>query len=78
MVALHTRIANNSFVQFEIGSDHFGIKLLQSSFLTLTELEVMKRRGKDVVICPANQAVYSTEIDSCALSLFQQTPTRDV
>jgi hypothetical protein len=73
VVALPTRIANNTYVQFETGSDYFGINLLQRSYLTLTELEVVKCRGKNVMICPANQAVYCTEVNSCALSLFQQS-----
>jgi hypothetical protein len=30
-------------------------------------------QGKDVKICPANQAVYSMEINSCALSLYLQS-----
>jgi hypothetical protein len=29
------------------------------------------------LICPANHAVYSTEIDSCALTLFQSSRTQE-
>ena len=78
MVVSPTRIFNNTYVQFDIGKDYFGINLLQRSYLTLTEMDVVKCRGKDIMICPAEQAVYSTEVDSCALSLyFQSTRARE-
>jgi hypothetical protein len=73
MAVLPTRIFNNSFVQFEIEKDYFGIDILQKRYLTLTEMDLVKCRGKDILFCPADHAVYSTEINSCALSLFQST-----
>jgi hypothetical protein len=73
VAVLPTRIFNNTFVQFEIEKDYFGIDILQRIYLSLTEWDLVKCRGRDVLICPANHAVYSTEIDSCALSLFQST-----
>ena len=79
MVVLPTRILDNAYAQFEIGKDYFGINLLQRSYLTLSEMDVLKCRGEDIKICPANQAVYSTEVNSCALSLFlQSTQTREL
>jgi hypothetical protein len=78
MVALPTHISNNTFVQFEIEKDYFGVDLLQRNYLTLTEMDIVKCTGKDIMICPANHAVYSTEIDSCALSLFQFSRTREM
>jgi hypothetical protein len=65
-------IFNNSF-QFEVEKDYFGIDILQRRYLTLTEMDLVKCRGKDILICPADHAVYSTEINSCALNLFQST-----
>ena len=63
---------------FNLTLGDFGINLLQRSYLTLTEMDVVKCRGKDIMICPAEQAVYSTEVDSCALSLyFQSTRARE-
>jgi hypothetical protein len=66
-------IFNNSFVQFEVEKDYFGIDVLQRHYLILTEVDLVKCRGKDFYICPANHAIYSTEINSCALILFQST-----
>jgi hypothetical protein len=73
VAVLPARIANNTFVQFEIEKDYFGIDILQRRYLSLTEWDLVNCRGKDILICPADHAVYSTEIDSCALSLFQST-----
>ena len=73
MVVLPMRILNNAYAQFEIGNDYFGINLLQRSYLTLSEMDVLKCRGENIMICPANQSVYSTEVNSCALSLILQS-----
>jgi hypothetical protein len=72
IVVLPTRISGNAYAQFEIGNDYFGINSLQRTYLTITEVDILKCRGEDFVICPANQAVYSTEVDSCSLSLYLQ------
>jgi hypothetical protein len=63
MVVLPTRISNNTYDQSEIGKDYFGIDLLQRSYLTLTKMDVVKCSGICIMICPANHAVCSTEID---------------
>jgi len=73
MIALPTRILNKTYAQFEIGNDYFGISLLQDTYLTLSEVDILKCRGEDIKICPANQAVYSREFNSCALSLYLQS-----
>jgi hypothetical protein len=73
VAVLPIRIFNNSFVQFEVEKDYFGIDILQRPYLTLTEMDLVKCRGKDILIRPADHAVYSTEINSCALSLFRST-----
>jgi hypothetical protein len=79
MVVLPTRILNNTYAQYEIGKDYFAINLLQRTYLTLTELDVTQCRGEHVRICPANQAVYNTEVNSCALSLyFQAAHAREI
>ena len=65
MVVLPTRISDNTYAQFEIGYDYFGINLLQRTYLTMTEVDVLKCRGECIMIFPTNQAVYSTDIDSC-------------
>jgi hypothetical protein len=71
MVVSTTRIFNNTYVQFDIGKDYYGINLLQLSYLS--EMDVVKCRSKDIMICPAEQAVYNTEVDLCVLSLYLQS-----
>ena len=45
----------------------------------MKEVDILKCTGEDIVICPANQAVYSTEVDSCSLSLYlQRKDTREM
>jgi hypothetical protein len=73
MAVLPARIFNKSYVQFEFEKDYFGIDILQRRYLTLTEMDIVKCRRKDIFICPADHAVYSMEINSCALSLSQST-----
>jgi hypothetical protein len=73
MVVLPTHILNNTYAQFEIGNHYFGINLLQRAYLTLSEVDVLKSREEDIKIYLANQAVYSTEVNSCALSLYLQS-----
>ena len=38
----------------------------------MTEAAILKCRGEDFVTYQSNQAVYSTEVDSCCLSLYLQ------
>jgi hypothetical protein len=79
VAVLPVRLFNHSFVQFEIEKDNFWIDVLQRHYLTLTEVHLVKCRGKDFYICPADHAIYSTETNSCALRLFQSTnPERHV
>jgi len=72
-VVLPTRIFSNTYAWFEIGENYFAINFLQRTNLTLSEEDASKCRGEHITICPANQAVYSTEVNSCALSLFLQS-----
>jgi hypothetical protein len=74
---LPVRLFNHSFVQFEVEKDYFGFDVLQRHYLTLTEVDLVKCRGKAFYICPADHAIYSTETNSCELSLFQSTNPRE-
>jgi hypothetical protein len=77
VAVLPVRLFNTSFVQFEFEKVYFGIDVLQIHYLTLTEVDLVKCRGKDFYICPAGPAIYSTETNSCALSLFQSSNPRE-
>jgi hypothetical protein len=72
MVVLPTRILNNTYAQYDIGKDYLAINLLQRTHLTLTEADVTECKGEQIMICPANRAVYNSETDSCAWSLYLQ------
>jgi hypothetical protein len=77
VAVLLVRLFNHSFVQFEVEKVYFGIDVLQRHYLTLTEVDLVKCRVKDFYICPADHAIYSTEINSCVLSLFQSTKPQE-
>jgi hypothetical protein len=73
IVVLPTRILNNTYAQYDIGKDYFAINLLQRTHLTLTEADVTECRGEQIMICPANRAVYNSEVNSCTWSLYLQS-----
>ena len=51
MIVIPTRILNNTYAQFEIGKDYLAINLLQRTYLTLSEVDVLKCRGEQIKIC---------------------------
>ena len=64
------RIFNNTYAKFVVEKEYFAINLLQRTYFTMSSTEISKCKGKHVMICPASQAVYTTEVDSCILSLY--------
>jgi hypothetical protein len=58
VAVLPLRIFNNYFVQCEVERDYFGIDILQRHYLTMTEVDLVKCRGKDLLI--ARQTTLST------------------
>jgi hypothetical protein len=48
MALFPVRLFNHSFIQFEVEKDYFGIDVLQRHYLTSTEVDLVKRRGKDL------------------------------
>jgi hypothetical protein len=73
IVLFPTRILNNTYAKFEVGLEYFVVNLLQRTYFTMSDYEILKCNGKDVKICPASQAVYSMEVNTCALSLYFQS-----
>jgi len=53
MIELLQRILNNTCPQFEVGNGSFGTNLLQRSYLTLSEVDMLKCKGQDIMMCPA-------------------------
>jgi hypothetical protein len=60
IVVFPTRIFNNTYAKFEVDKDYFAISLLQRTYFTMSGFEILKCKGKDVMICPASQTFYST------------------
>jgi hypothetical protein len=69
VVALPTRILNRTYAKFKI-AELFCIEFTSAFLLYDSELTICQ--GKDIKICPAEKAVYSMDVSSCALSLYLQ------
>jgi hypothetical protein len=73
IVVFPTRILNNTYAKFVVEKEYVAINLLQRTYFATSGMEILKCKGKDIMICPASQAVYSMEVDSCILSLYLQS-----
>jgi hypothetical protein len=56
VAVLPVRLFNHSFVQFAVEKVYFGIDVLQRHYLTLTEVDLVRCRGREFYICPADHA----------------------
>lgn len=69
IVVIPARIFDNTYVKFVV-ENYFAVNLLQSTYFAMRGTEILKCKGKDLMICPASQAVYSMEINSCIQLVF--------
>jgi hypothetical protein len=70
VVVFPARIFNTTYAKFVVEEEYFAVNLLQHTYFAMSGAEISKCKGKDILICPANQAVYSMEVKSCILSLY--------
>ena len=73
ILALPTRIHNDTFVQYIPEFSFFGIDTVQHNYILFTEVELSHCTQSSITVCPANTAIYSTQLKTCELSLFLQT-----
>jgi hypothetical protein len=69
-----THIFNNTYAKFVVEKEYVAINPLQRTYFAMSGMEILKCSGKDIMICPASQAVYSMEVDSCILNLYLLPP----
>jgi hypothetical protein len=60
-----TSIFNNTYARFVVEKEYLAINSLQRTYFTMSSSEISQCKGKHVMICPASQAVYTMEVDSC-------------
>jgi hypothetical protein len=72
ILALPTRISNSMFIQNLPDFLYFGIDHIQRNYILLTDVEFSYCTRCSFTICPANKAIYSTQMITCGTSLFFQ------
>ena len=72
MVAFPFKIANNTYLRYQLDSGYLAINIFQQAYLAMGENIFERCQEQSVKICPANEAVIGTKAKSCALSLFLQ------
>jgi hypothetical protein len=73
------RIFNSTFVRYNPESNYFALSVLQRTHFTMTEHELLQCKGASFKVCPASRSVYSTQVETCALSLYlQRTSVREL
>ena len=73
IVVFPTQLINNTFAKFVVKEDYFAINLLQRTYFTMSSADILKCKGKDILICPASKAVCSMKANSCVLSFYSQS-----
>jgi len=74
VIALPTQILNDTFVQYLLDYPYTGIDGIQRNYILLTETELKLCTESGITMCPANRAIFSTQVITCETSLFFQTP----
>ena len=72
MIAFPFKIANNTYLRYNLDSGYLAINILHQTYLAMRENIFEQCQRQSVKNCPANEAVKDTKSKSCALSLFLQ------
>jgi len=72
IIALPMRLIDDKLIRYQIDFPYFGLNHNQHDNVLLNEAD-LRRCTVSMTVCPANMAVYSTQIVSCESSLFFQT-----
>ena len=73
ILALPTRIFNDTFVQYLPEFLFFGIDTVQHNYILYTEAELSHCTQSSITVCLANAATYSPQMKTCELSLYLHT-----
>jgi hypothetical protein len=66
----YSEIPNGTFVKYNIEKEYLAVHALQHTYLTLSSSELSQCSVKDLKICAVNLPVYSTDVKTCAVSLY--------
>jgi hypothetical protein len=74
VIALPTRIFNDTFAQYMLDYSYFGIDNIQRNYILMTEADVRLYSEKVITVCSANRAIFITRVINCEMSLHFQAP----
>jgi hypothetical protein len=74
VIALPTRIFNDTYAQYMLDYSYFGIDNIQRNYILMTDADFRLCTEKGITVCSANRAIYSTRVINCEMSLYFQTP----
>ena len=77
IIALPTRILNDTFASYQLEYDYFGLSHSQRDYIMITAADVQKCNAGSITICPADRALYDTRSLTCESKLYFQTTTKD-
>ena len=77
IIALPTRILNDTFASYQLEYDYFGLSHSQRDYIMITAADVQKCNAGSITICPADRALYDTKSITCEFKLYLQTTTKD-
>ena len=72
ILALPIQVSNGTFVQYIPEFSYLGIDRIQRNYILFTEVEFGKCTQSSIAMCSADTVVYSTQVITCASSLYLQ------
>jgi len=73
ITTLPERITSDKFVKYSLEHSYLGVQTSQRDYILFSETDFSKCSKSDIVICPADTTIYSTQRLSCLFSLYFQT-----
>jgi hypothetical protein len=77
IVALPTRVLNDTFALYQLEYNYFGLSHSQRDYILMTAADVQKCDAGSITICLADRALYDIRSITCESKLYFQTTTKD-
>jgi len=73
-----TVLLNHTYIQFDIHDTYLAVNMAQRAHISLSAEYVSRCTGpEDFKICPSDCAILTTEVKTCAMSIYLQTDSLD-
>ena len=77
IIALPTRILNDTFALYQLEYDYFRLSHSQRDYILMTASDLQKCDAGSITICPTDRALYEIRSITCESKLYFQTTTKD-